>query len=395
MKIKGVHHHYHKMEVYVCQEASQICIEAINTESPNSNDVTIIDGAAAMNMLKPTPAVKTFRDYAKQVFIPYIKVQLQHAKRVDVVWDEYIPNSLKKTREKSGKGIRRRVKSSTKLPSNWHEFLRVNENKTKLFVFLANRIVFPDFGQQVLCNPPRGDVSSLSSCNHEEADTRMMVPVADAVQIGLTKVLLRTVDTDVVVIAIAVSQALSISELWITLAAGKNLRFLPVHEIVSSLGPKNRKLCRCSISLQAVIQFHLFLGKIRKRHGKRGSHITRLQMLLTSCLTDQKVYGECIMNILERFIVLLYDRTCPKMKVSEARKMLFTQKGRSLELIPATRAASLQHVKRAVYQVGYCWGQATTPMAVLPAPLSGAGCQGRQKIDNWGGAYSYARILPN
>ena len=84
------------------------------------------------------------------------------------------------------------------------------------------------------------------------------------------------------------------------------------------------------------------------------------------------------------------------MKVNEARKMLFTQKGRSIELIPATRAASLQHVKRAVYQGGYCWGQATTPMAVLPAPLSGAGCQGRQKIDNWGrGAYSYTRILPN
>ena len=48
------------------------CIEVIIptlTESLNSTDVTIIDGAAA-NMLKPTPAVKTFHDYAEQVFIP-------------------------------------------------------------------------------------------------------------------------------------------------------------------------------------------------------------------------------------------------------------------------------------------------------------------------------------
>ena len=107
-----------------------------------SNDVTIIDGAAAINMLRPTPAVKTFYDYAKQVFIPYIKGQLQHAKRVDVVWDEYTPNNEETTRKKREKGIRRKVKSSTKLPSNWHEFLRKNENKTKLFAFLANRTRF-------------------------------------------------------------------------------------------------------------------------------------------------------------------------------------------------------------------------------------------------------------
>lgn len=205
------------------------CIEEIIpplAESPFSTDVTIIDGAVAVNMLKPTPAVKTFHDYAEQVFIPYIKGQLQHTKRVDVVWDEYTPNSLKETtRKKRGRGIRRRAQPSTKMPSNWHEFLRVNENKTELFAFLANHIVFPDFGsnkqvistlgQQVLCNPPRGDVSILAPCNHEEADTRMMVHVADAVQKGLTKVLLRTVDTDVVVIAIAISQKLTISELWI------------------------------------------------------------------------------------------------------------------------------------------------------------------------------------
>lgn len=101
----------------------------------------------------------------------------------------------------------------------------MNENKTELFAFLANHILSADFGsnkqvistlgQQVLCNPPRDNTNSLAPCNHEEADTRMMVHVADAVQRGLTKVLLRTVDTDVVVIAIAVSHTLSTSELWI------------------------------------------------------------------------------------------------------------------------------------------------------------------------------------
>ncbi|CAB4002221.1 Hypothetical predicted protein [Paramuricea clavata] len=133
------------------------------TDSPNSIDVTIIDSAAAINMLKPTPAVKTFHDYAEHVFIPYIKGQLQHTKRFDVVWDEYTPNSLKETRKKRGRGIRRRVQSSTKLPSKWHEFLRVNENMTELFAFLANHILSADFGsnKQVISN--HRSTSSLQS----------------------------------------------------------------------------------------------------------------------------------------------------------------------------------------------------------------------------------------
>ena len=358
------------------------CIEAVipaPIDSPNSTDVTIIYGAAAINMLKPTPAVKTFHDYAEQVFIPYVKGQLQHAKRVDVVWDEYTPNSLKETtRKKRGRGIRRRVLSPTKLRNNWHEFLRVNENKTELFAFLANHILSADFGsnkqvittlgQQVLCNPPRDDINSLAPCNHEEADTRMMVHVADAVQGGLTKVLLRTVDTDVVVIAIAVSQTLSTSELWIAFGVGKNLRFLPVHEIASSLGPEKSKALPMFHAITGCDTVSSFSGKGKKTAWKTWlsyHEVTSAFHLLSD--RPESVTDEC-MDILERFIVLLYDRTCPKMKVNEARKILFTQKGRSHELIPPTRAALVQHVKRAVYQGGYCWGQVTTPMAVLPSP---------------------------
>ena len=53
----------------------------------------IVDGAAIVNMLRPGD-VKTFSEYAQQVFLPYIKSQLQQVNRVDVVWDEYFPDSL-------------------------------------------------------------------------------------------------------------------------------------------------------------------------------------------------------------------------------------------------------------------------------------------------------------
>ena len=53
------------------------------TASP-AVEVIVIDGAAVINMLAPGNA-KTFSDYASQVFFPYIKSQLEHSRRVDIV----------------------------------------------------------------------------------------------------------------------------------------------------------------------------------------------------------------------------------------------------------------------------------------------------------------------
>ena len=67
----------------------------------------------------PVINVSTFQEYADNVFIPHPERQLRDTKRVDVVWDEYRPDSLKEgTREKRGKGVRRKVSGDTKLPGN-------------------------------------------------------------------------------------------------------------------------------------------------------------------------------------------------------------------------------------------------------------------------------------
>ncbi|KAG0730243.1 hypothetical protein GWK47_028666 [Chionoecetes opilio] len=56
--------------------------------------------------------------------------------------------------------------------------------------------------------------------------------------------------------------------------------------------------------------------------------------------------------MLERFTVVIYDKTSPLVSVNEARKELFCQKNRTMENIPPTQQALLQHTKRAVYQAG-------------------------------------------
>ena len=55
--------------------------------------------------------------------------------------------------------------------------------------------------------------------------------------------------------------------------------------------------------------------------------------------------------------------------MNQARKDLFAQKGTTIELIPPTQAALIQHVKRATYQAGYCWSQSCIAAPEMPSPF--------------------------
>ena len=107
-------------------------------EPPPKFDCRICDGAVIVHCLPVTGAI-TFDDYADNVFIPYLRGQ--DSRRVDVVWDAYVPDSLKEsTREKRGKGVRRKVAGGTKLPPKWIQFLRDSANKQELFAFLTLKV---------------------------------------------------------------------------------------------------------------------------------------------------------------------------------------------------------------------------------------------------------------
>ena len=75
------------------------------------------------------------------------------------------------------------------------------------------------------------------------------------------------------------------------------------------------------------------------------------------------------MFVIERFVILLYDRTSICTDINKARQILFARRT-NVKAIPPTRAALEQHVKRAVYQGGYVWGQSLVASPVLPPPTS-------------------------
>ena len=118
---------------------------------------------------------------------------------------------------------------------NWKSFLRIEDNKTKLFANPAeqvltltscyHKIVISTISREIVCNKPK-ETSKLSPNNHEGADTRMLLHAADLVNDGIQRIIIRNVDTDVVVIAISVIHKLDISSLWIALRIGKNYRYI-------------------------------------------------------------------------------------------------------------------------------------------------------------------------
>ena len=65
----------------------------------------------------------------------------------------------------------------------------------------TDKLVVTTQGPFIMSNRPV-DQTKLCPCSHEEADTRLIVHLCDAAQHS-SRVMIRTVDTDVVVLAIA------------------------------------------------------------------------------------------------------------------------------------------------------------------------------------------------
>ena len=82
---------------------------------------------------------------------------------------------------------------------------------------------------------------------------------------------------------------------------------------------------------------------------------------------------ENVTTILERFVVLMYDRTSESHKVNHARQVLFSRGNRQLENIPLTLAALEQHILRATYLCRFIWGQCLEKKLIFPPQNSGDG----------------------
>ena len=214
-------------------------------------------------------------------------------------------------KEKRGKGTRRRVAGQVPIPGNWQKFLRVDENKTELFIFLTNFAMYHPIpygkelhvtsGEDVLTNSK--EQINMDPCNHEEADTRIFVHVNHATKCENKNIVIRTVDSDVVVLGVYAARLLDI-HLWIAFGTGKSFRYLAAHKISNALGEGRTK---------ALPLFHALTGcdtaSFFFMHGKKSvrnvfSDATAAFHALSNAPSEVE---KNVQATLERFVILLYD----------------------------------------------------------------------------------------
>ena len=99
-------------------------------------------------------------------------------------------------------------------------------------------------------------IEGMAPCNHEETDNHIFVHAKHASVNSMNKILMRTVDTDVLI--------LDEEELWIAFEVGKQLRYLSVHKIASSLNTEQCEGLPFFHALTGCDTVSLFSGKGKK-----------------------------------------------------------------------------------------------------------------------------------
>ena len=164
------------------------------------------------------------------------------------------------------------------------------------------------FDETVFCNQPYNS-SFIVPCTQEEADTRVFLNVQDISRQDIRSIKIRTTDTDVVVIAIALFSRLNLKELWIEFGTGNNKRFYSVHLICNNLGSEKCK---------ALLFFHAFTGcdqvshfsmckkKIGWKTWKSFPEVTDKFINLGDLPSTES--ADLAFPIIEHFIALIYKR---------------------------------------------------------------------------------------
>ena len=144
--------------------------------------------------------------------------------------------------------MRPKVVDSNRLPGKWQDFLKDSNNKRELFAFLSEKVATANFqeGKAVVITSDKtvisrgGEVPDMPLNDHEEADTKIVLHLMNALKGGSSTCLVRTVDTDVVVILTGkLSKLQSIcptASIWVAFGTGKHFTYYHINRIASVLG---------------------------------------------------------------------------------------------------------------------------------------------------------------
>ena len=196
--------------------------------------------------------------------------------------------------------------------------------------------MFPTNGENVLTSKARAYVSALEQCNHEEVDSLIMIYVLDASLHGHPRRKIGENDTGFVVLGVSNDPTLTWVELWISFGSSKQVRYLPKHAIATSLDREKADLLRKFQALETVETVSAFSRRGMRTAWNVWNMFPELTPVLKALLISREDTDDTCFDVIERFLILSYDRTSTLRKGNEVRQELFSGKARPLNQIPST-----------------------------------------------------------
>ena len=140
-------------------------------------------------------------------------------------------------------------------------------------------------------------------------------------------------DTDVIVILAGVFYELCaiqpLADIWIAFGVGKSYRFLSINAICSTLGELKSQTLPIFHALTGCDTTSTFKGKGKKSAWQAWQVFEEVTETLVHLSLNpfENVHVDSIhFASIERFIVVLYDRTSPLISVNDVREELFCKK---------------------------------------------------------------------
>ena len=186
-------------------------------------------------------------------------------------------------------------------------------------------------------------------------DSRICLHVHHALTEGATTILVRTVDTDVVVILLGVYHDLEphhpAMQLWVGFGTGKNFRYYHINSIGHELGQNKSRALPFWHAFSGCDCTSQFSGKAKKSTwntwksypaGTEGFIITP-----RTAFVQHEILSPAF-QIIEQFTCTMYDSTTSCVKVNDCRQELFPIRVKQMEKFPPTQNALLQHTNRSM-----------------------------------------------
>lgn len=353
------------------------------TEKYPENATSIFDGMAVLQKLK-IPSGATFQVVAERVFE---SVTSTGSRRVDIVFDVYREVSIKNVERLKRVSASDGVQYKNILPAftvkSWSKLLSVTANKPEIIKFLVSQWTTEAFrgrlGNRIMyvtnedkcwrLDASRCEIVPELECNHEEADTRMILHARHA---GGTCVI-HSDDTDVFVLLIAHSRHLG--KCYIKKGRGAKTRIIELSIVVNNLEKQLDQGIDKYSFLKALIGVHAITGcdTISSFSGKgKWKAVQLLQrneryVRAMASIGEEWAVAEETFNGTEALVCQLYGKKCQSVNV--LRYEIHCARGGKVEpeALPPCESSLRLHVTRANYQAAI-WRRAIDPLPVIPSP---------------------------